>query len=232
MSSVAHVNSSPRRVCLWSRLCPLYLLACQVRVTIGSSGLCSVYVMAFEHLLAPFVFWCYTGSLGLIPFQIIIGFMTKTIVIQTRTEQSKMCISQFKGAVHTSSSWLIKRTHTHTHTHIMALESLTVTFLLSRLSFCPLCIIEGLWKEGYWCQGWQQVETLFRSQRVMFRIFFLFFSDYFLIVWVHTTLPGTVFVLCKFCISFKTKYTGKEVWLLPLFILLPTHVILPLLWLS
>ena len=41
---------------LWS-LCNLYLLVCQVRVTVGDSGLfCCVRVTSFDRQLTPFVY--------------------------------------------------------------------------------------------------------------------------------------------------------------------------------
>ena len=38
---------------IWLHLHILYLLACQVRVTVGDSGLCCVCVASFDHLLTP-----------------------------------------------------------------------------------------------------------------------------------------------------------------------------------
>ena len=40
-------------MCLWWSLCTLYLLSCQVRVTIGDSSLCCVCTAAFEYWLTP-----------------------------------------------------------------------------------------------------------------------------------------------------------------------------------
>ena len=40
-------------LCLWWSLCTLYLLACQVRVTVGHSGLCCVCVTSFKRELTP-----------------------------------------------------------------------------------------------------------------------------------------------------------------------------------
>ena len=41
------------RIYLWWSSCTLYLLACQVRVTVGDSGLCCVCVTSFERKLTP-----------------------------------------------------------------------------------------------------------------------------------------------------------------------------------
>ena len=40
-------------MCLWWSLRTLYLHACQVRVTVGDSGLCCTCVTYFERLLTP-----------------------------------------------------------------------------------------------------------------------------------------------------------------------------------
>ena len=50
----------------------LYLLACQVRVTVGDSGLCCcVCVTSFERLLTPLFVYSGTGALGVVLFQVI-----------------------------------------------------------------------------------------------------------------------------------------------------------------
>ena len=43
-----HFNGGKRRTYLWWSLCTLYLHACQVRVTVGDSGLCCACVTTFE----------------------------------------------------------------------------------------------------------------------------------------------------------------------------------------
>ena len=56
----------------WSLLCPLYLLACQVRVTIATQ----VFVVAFmcdifQGLINSLVCWFCTGTLGLVLFETV-----------------------------------------------------------------------------------------------------------------------------------------------------------------
>ena len=65
-----------RHVCLrthlWWSLCTLYLLACQVRVTAGDSGLCCcVHVASFECQLIPLVItsYLYHGAMGNLPMK-------------------------------------------------------------------------------------------------------------------------------------------------------------------
>ena len=49
-----------QRTYLWWTLCTLYLLACQVRVTVSDSGLyCSVCVTFFEQLINSLVCWIF-----------------------------------------------------------------------------------------------------------------------------------------------------------------------------
>ena len=51
---ICHWWASFLRMCLWWSLCTLCLLACQVRVTVGDSGLCWWFcVMAFKCQLTP-----------------------------------------------------------------------------------------------------------------------------------------------------------------------------------
>ena len=56
----ALVHNQPTRELiseLWWRLCPLYLHTCQVRVTVGDSGLCCcTRVTYFQHKLTPLFF--------------------------------------------------------------------------------------------------------------------------------------------------------------------------------
>ena len=54
LTSAFHRVKDRKRMYLWWSLRPLYLLACQVRVTVGESGLrCCVYVTSFERQLTP-----------------------------------------------------------------------------------------------------------------------------------------------------------------------------------
>ena len=47
------VHKLLKRMYLWWSLCTLHLHACQVRVTVGDSGLCCTCVTYFEHQLTP-----------------------------------------------------------------------------------------------------------------------------------------------------------------------------------
>ena len=63
---------------LWWSLCTSYLHACQMRVTVGDSGLCCCACVAyFEHLFNSLVCWFRTSALGLVLFQIWINEISK-----------------------------------------------------------------------------------------------------------------------------------------------------------
>ena len=53
------------RMDIWCSLCSLYLLAWQVRVTVGDSGLCCVQLISFERLCLFFAFKCIFHQLPL-----------------------------------------------------------------------------------------------------------------------------------------------------------------------
>ena len=70
-ASLRILGALKNRMYLWWSLCTLYLHACQVRVTVGSSGLrCCICVMYIECKFNSLLCWFCTSGLGLFLFQI------------------------------------------------------------------------------------------------------------------------------------------------------------------
>ena len=70
-----YINSI--RGCLWWSLCTCYLLACQVRVTVGDSGLCCFcFCDVFRVQINSLVCWFCTSALGLVLFHSLCTYTT------------------------------------------------------------------------------------------------------------------------------------------------------------
>ena len=81
------------RIHLWWSLCTLYLPACQVRVTVGDSGLCCCDCYdVFWVLINSLVGWFCRSALGLVPFQICASFYAYMSTDLTNTHR---CMKQF-----------------------------------------------------------------------------------------------------------------------------------------
>ena len=64
-------SDPPTPMRLWWSLCTLCLLACQVRVPVGDSGLCCCLFDIFQGLINSLVGCFCTGALGFVLFHIV-----------------------------------------------------------------------------------------------------------------------------------------------------------------
>ena len=97
----ASSNISNLRMHLWWSLCTLYLFACQVRVTVGDSGLCCcVYV--FQGLINSLVCWsnqvkCHNS--------VFLTLVKVSRILVSNTEQNGMALAVLHGQI---SVWVQK----------------------------------------------------------------------------------------------------------------------------
>ena len=74
-ANTRYINSI--RGCLWWSLCTCYLLACQVRITVGDSGLCCFcFCDVFRVQINSLVCWFCTSALGLVLFHSLCTYTT------------------------------------------------------------------------------------------------------------------------------------------------------------
>ena len=133
---------------LWWNLSTLHWLACQVRVTVGDSGLCCcVCLTSFERYIDSFVCWLCTSARGLVPFQILssssffLSFFIFYLLFSCDLRRSKLVIRHFRipsfrtasfGHVFGGSLCLVPDATDH-YRHVFAPSG------LSSLSWKPFC---------------------------------------------------------------------------------------------